>query len=433
MTTSIHARHCCPPSSHRQWHSPHTTHLRRHSPHMRKPTHLRHHLRIGRPGKPSHMRHHGMLHHILRHSPHAAGGSHARRPGSRHSHRAHAHAAHHHSIHAHASHAHAGVPSHHAGLGGCGGAGASHAADAARCGAESSQPSVRIGIAGFACGRFDDRPIGTIIVQPAPNLGKECLSRAKLHLDPLVIVCRPRHLQLLQHRLGNLATPCHMIMQHIQRLGRIAQRLNARGEESSRAVSSKAMSASQSRKTGGESLAFSQAIGLGEDARLHLTEEEVRECRGGGFVSEYDEGGCLGGWLLLFIFLLFTVAIVLVSIFFILLFSIFLIITFTLPFLLLSIFLIGITRAPSPSLLRHPLAHARTRRRRRLLGAQFNPLQGIHEPQTFGTLDPVLFAGAGAGIVLLELGVFAHDVGWDFWAGVEVSLEEVHGGVVYAR
>ena len=95
----------------------------------------------------------------------------------------------------------------------------------------------------FACGKFDDCPIGTIVVQPTPNLGKECLLRAKLHLGPLVIVRRPRHLQLLQHLLGNLATPCHMIMQHIQRLGSIAQRLNARGEESSRAVSTKAMSA----------------------------------------------------------------------------------------------------------------------------------------------------------------------------------------------
>ena len=91
----------------------------------------------------------------------------------------------------------------------------------------------------FACGKFDDCPIGTIVVQPTPNLGKECLLRAKLHLSSLVIVCRSRQIQFL---LGNPATPCHVIMQHIQCIGHITQRLNARGEESSRPVSTKAMS-----------------------------------------------------------------------------------------------------------------------------------------------------------------------------------------------
>mmetsp|Transcript_26031 Transcript_26031/g.36488 ORF Transcript_26031/g.36488 Transcript_26031/m.36488 type:complete len:207 (-) Transcript_26031:1700-2320(-) len=121
------------------------------------------------------------------------------------------------------------------------------------------------------------RGVGSILMQPAPNLSKECLLGTKFHFGTFIIVVSSQFFQCVLDFLGALTAAHHMIVQDIESLRSVAQRFNRRWEESSTSVPTKAMPASQSSKTRRQSLALTKTISFRKNTWLHLTQKVVRE------------------------------------------------------------------------------------------------------------------------------------------------------------
>mmetsp|Transcript_13885 Transcript_13885/g.26499 ORF Transcript_13885/g.26499 Transcript_13885/m.26499 type:complete len:243 (+) Transcript_13885:613-1341(+) len=137
--------------------------------------------------------------------------------------------------------------------------------------------------------------IGSIIMQTTPNFGKKRLLTSELHLGPLFVVSLPHRFQLLPHLLGTFATSNHVVVQDVEGLGGIRQSLDGGWEKTAGTVAAKAVTTGETGESGGEALAFPEAVGFGEDAGLHLGQEKEGEGCGGVFVGGDDQGGCVGG------------------------------------------------------------------------------------------------------------------------------------------
>lgn len=120
---------------------------------------------------------------------------------------------------------------------------------------------------------------GVLAVQTFPDASKESLLATKLHLGALLVVSSTKLFERLAGFRRALAATHHVVVQHVEGLGGIRERLDAGRKESSRSVSSEAMAARQTRKARRQTLALAETIRLGKDARLHLAEQVMRKAR----------------------------------------------------------------------------------------------------------------------------------------------------------
>lgn len=117
-------------------------------------------------------------------------------------------------------------------------------------------------------------------METRPYLGKESFLTSELHLRSIVVVVDTELFQRIFDVMGALAASQHVIVQYVECLRCIRKGLDTRREESARTISTEAVAARQSRKARRETFALSETICLCKNARLHLTEEVIRE--GGG-------------------------------------------------------------------------------------------------------------------------------------------------------
>lgn len=110
-------------------------------------------------------------------------------------------------------------------------------------------------------------------MQTMPHLHKERALVPKGHVVPFTIM------DLAQIPKSTLDFPWTILTFHdmtiddIERLGGIGHGLDAAGEEPTRAMDAKAMTACESSESNLESATATETIGFGEDARLHLAQE----------------------------------------------------------------------------------------------------------------------------------------------------------------
>mmetsp|Transcript_1420 Transcript_1420/g.3518 ORF Transcript_1420/g.3518 Transcript_1420/m.3518 type:complete len:202 (-) Transcript_1420:727-1332(-) len=151
------------------------------------------------------------------------------------------------------------------------------------------------------CVRGRDLPLRSCVghvwvafVQTRPDLRKERLLTSELHFCTLVIVMLAQFLQRILDVLWAFAATCHVIVQDIERLGCIGERLDAGGEEPARTVPAEAVPTCQTSKSCRKALAFSQTISLSKHTLLHLTQQVVGELGSVRLVLGSDERGRFG-------------------------------------------------------------------------------------------------------------------------------------------
>mmetsp|Transcript_27782 Transcript_27782/g.51713 ORF Transcript_27782/g.51713 Transcript_27782/m.51713 type:complete len:244 (-) Transcript_27782:1917-2648(-) len=127
------------------------------------------------------------------------------------------------------------------------------------------------------------------VVKPSPDAREERLLASELHPRTFVIVRRPQDRELVTDVLRALPAAVHVIVKDVERLGRVGERLDGGGEEPSGAVAAVAVTARDAGEARGQALSLSEAVGLGEDARLHLGEQVEGEAGGVLLVVREDE------------------------------------------------------------------------------------------------------------------------------------------------